>query len=178
MTQQWALSVRQFRVRFFASLEAVIFALVVALLALIVLQVFTRYVLHAAIPWTEEVARMVLVWTVMIGAAIAMNRNEHYAVTFLSGQFRGTTRLVVMLITNFLGLLFLAALVIYGTAYAASNLATVFVSTQLPRAWIYAALPIGAFIMGLSLLLHSIEACTLGEPEPKATRSGATQLDS
>ena len=152
------LALKKWRGRFFAGMEAILFLLVLSLLVLIALQVFTRYVMHAALPWTEEVARMALVWTVMIGAAVAMERNEHYAITLLSMRFRGTTRAAVLIATNIIGLVFLFVLVRYGAAYMAANMKTVYVSTQMSRGWVYLAMPVGATIMGLSLTLHTIEA--------------------
>jgi len=149
---------QDWRRKFFAAVEAVLFVLVLALLILIALQVFTRYVLQASLPWTEEVARMVLVWAVMLGAAVAMERKEHYAITVLSAGFRGATRKVVLIATNVLGLVFLVALAGYGAEYMAVNMKTVQVSTQISRGWIYLAMPVGATIMGLSLIVHSINA--------------------
>jgi TRAP-type C4-dicarboxylate transport system permease small subunit len=146
------------RRRFFGALEAVLFVLMLALLALISLQVFTRYVLNIGLPWTEEVARMVLVWTVMIGAAIAMDRNEHYAITFIADRLKGVPRLVVLLLVNVIGLVFLFVLVRHGMNYVSSSMTTVYVSTQVARGWIYLALPVGAAIMMVSLVLNSIEA--------------------
>lgn len=151
------LALKEWRVKFFAAMEAVVFVLVLALVVLIVLQVFTRYVMHAALPWTEEVARMVLVWTVMLGAAIAMERNEHYAITVLSDRFRGAMRVWVLVITNLLGLVFLAALAYHGAEYMSANMKTTYVSTQVSRGWVYLALPVGSVIMSASLVLHSIE---------------------
>jgi TRAP-type C4-dicarboxylate transport system permease small subunit len=139
-------------------MEALVFVHVIVLLVLIVLQVFTRYIMQSALPWTEEVARMVLVWTVMLGAAVAMERNEHYAITVLSAHFRGPLRRCVLIATNALGFVFLGVLVRYGAEYMTVNMKTVYVSTQISRGWVYLALPVGAVIMGLSLLLHSVEA--------------------
>lgn len=158
MSERGAMAVLQgWRRKFVSVLEVVLFGLVLSLLALISLQVFTRYVLQAALPWTEEGARMLLVWAVMLGAAVAMERKQHYAITVLSSSFRGGTRTAVLLITNVLGLVFLIALVRYGSDYAAANVKTVYVSTQVSRSWIYLAMPFGAVIMGISLILHSIE---------------------
>lgn len=155
------------RRRFFAAIEALLFVHVVALLALIVLQVFTRYVLQAGVTWTEEVARMILVWTVMLGAAVAMDRNEHYVITIFSAKFGGTLRLWVLVATNVFGLLFLVALVHYGSLYMAANMKTSYVATGVSRGWVYLALPVGSAIMAASLLLHSIEAIVRGEaPSP------------
>lgn len=151
------LALKEWRGKFFAGMEAILFVLVLALLVLIALQVFTRYIMHAALPWTEEVARMVLVWTVMLGAAIAMERKEHYAITMLSAHFRGGMRLWVLVITNLLGAVFLVALAYHGAEYMSANMKTTYVSTQMSRGWVYLALPVGAVIMFASLVLQSID---------------------
>lgn len=171
------LALKEWRGKFFAGMEAILFLLVLSLLVLIALQVFTRYVMHAALPWTEEVARMALVWTVMIGAAIAMERNEHYAITLLSMRFRGTTRTAVLIATNIIGLVFLVVLVRYGSEYMAANMKTVYVSTQISRGWVYLAMPVGATIMGLSLTLHTIEAWLgRGDDAPPVGMPGALDV--
>jgi TRAP-type transport system small permease protein len=172
----WLAGLVVFRQRFFAVIEALLFVHVIVLLVLIVLQVFTRYVMHAALPWTEEVARMVLVWMVMLGAAIAMERHEHYAITVLSANFRGALRLWVLVITNILGIVFLAALAYHGAEYMSANMKTTYVSTQVSRGWVYLALPVGSVIMIASLLLHSIEVWYRRDDPPRE-HGGPTAID-
>ncbi len=70
-----AAAIRAARKNVVSLLEGFLFSMVLTLLTLVLLQVFTRYVMQLAIPWTEEVARIVLVWTVMLGATIAADRN-------------------------------------------------------------------------------------------------------
>jgi TRAP-type transport system small permease protein len=154
----WLAATARWRQRFFAGVEAIVFVAVIVLLALVLLQVFTRYVINAALPWTEEIARMVLVWTVMLGAAIAMDRKQHYVITILSDHFRGWLRLAVLVATNLLGIVFLFVLVRYGADYMAANMRTTYVSTQVSRGWVYLALPVGSAMMIASLMLQSLEA--------------------
>jgi TRAP-type C4-dicarboxylate transport system permease small subunit len=148
----------RWRRRSFQGLEVVVFVLVLVLLALVLLQVFTRYVMDMGLPWTEEVARMVLVWTVMLGAAIAMDRKQHYVITVLSDHFRGWLRLGMLVATNVMGIVFLVALVRYGADYMAANMKTTYVSTQFSRGWVYLSLPVGSAMMIVSLVVQSFEA--------------------
>jgi TRAP-type C4-dicarboxylate transport system permease small subunit len=168
---------RAARARFFQGLEAVLFVMVLTLLALVILQVFTRYVLQSSLPWTEEVARMVLVWLVMIGAAIATERKEQYAIKFIFERLRGRTRLAVLLLTHLLGIAFLLALMVYGAEYVRTNMQTVYVSTQLSKSYVYVAVPIGAAIMMATLVFHAIEAWVLRNAPPAAADSGTIVLD-
>src|SRR5699024_10714296 len=48
----------------------------------IVFQIVTRY-LGISVIWTEEVANYSFVWAVFMGAAIMVNRREHFSFDFL-----------------------------------------------------------------------------------------------
>src|SRR5262245_63749572 len=72
---------RQFT-RFYAALLSWLLALSVAILVIPVsLQIFSRYT--ALIPsyiWTEEMARFLFIWTIMIGAMIGVRESSHFEV--------------------------------------------------------------------------------------------------
>ncbi|SCU82444.1 TRAP-type transporter, large permease component [Cupriavidus necator] len=42
---------------------------------------FARYVLHAPIPWTDELASILFLWLAMLGAIIALQRSAHMQLT-------------------------------------------------------------------------------------------------
>lgn len=52
----------------------------IATTVLVVVNVFTRYVLHTGIYWSEEVATGCFVWSVFIGAAACYKRRGHVGV--------------------------------------------------------------------------------------------------
>lgn len=58
-------------------------ALMVSLCAVILLQVFYRYVLNAALVWPEELARYLMIWLTFVGASIAVAEGAHVRVEFL-----------------------------------------------------------------------------------------------
>lgn len=57
-------------------------AFIVMMLAVIG-QVFFRYVVEIAVPWTEELARLLFVESMLLGMAIAIRQHEHIVVDFL-----------------------------------------------------------------------------------------------
>ncbi len=59
-------------------LAAVLLVVEVAILAA---GVFSRYVMHNAIVWTDEVATILLLWLAMLGAVSAYRRREHIRLT-------------------------------------------------------------------------------------------------
>jgi len=157
---------RRVRRRVFATLEALCFLMVIAIMVLVATQVFTRYVLAIPVNWLEEAARMTLVWLVMLGAAVAAERKEHYVIDFIVKGMPRKVALPVLLVTNVLGIIFLAILAVKGFQYFESAMKTFYVSLNVPRGYIYVALPVGAVLMIFSLVSHSIEAALGAAPAP------------
>ena len=56
-------------------------ALVVAQAAVVGLQVIGRHILREPIPWTEEIARLLLVWLMCVGGVSALRHGQHPRVT-------------------------------------------------------------------------------------------------
>ena len=69
------------------ALRAAIAALVVAQAAVVALQVVGRHVLRHPLPWTEEIARLLLVWLMCVGGIAALRHAQHPRVTALLRLF-------------------------------------------------------------------------------------------
>ena len=59
-------------------------ALLIAVFGVIIFQVFTRYVLDMPLSWSEEVARLLVVWLTFVGAGFVASRNAHIAVDIVA----------------------------------------------------------------------------------------------
>ena len=62
-------------------------ALFVALVAVILTNIFTREVLSQPIAWIDEVTSLVFVWLAMLGAVLAVERSEHMRLTVFLPMF-------------------------------------------------------------------------------------------
>jgi TRAP-type C4-dicarboxylate transport system permease small subunit len=60
--------------------------LFVMLLVVASMQVFFRYVVWVPMPWTEEVARFLLVWVTFLGAASVTRRKLHITVDWMTSK--------------------------------------------------------------------------------------------
>lgn len=118
-------------------------------------QVMVRFVLTAAginlsAAWTEEVARYVLIWIVFIGAGIGCRRRQLISLEFvvrwlpsLPGQ--GLVHLGLLACLGFFGLL-----ISVGLAFMELGAVESSPVMQIPKAWVYAAMPAGAALMILN----------------------------
>ena len=67
--------------RLMAPLEAVSAALMVAIIVMLFGGVVTRYVFGRPITWIDEAVSFAFIWVAMLGAVLAMHRNEHLRLT-------------------------------------------------------------------------------------------------
>jgi len=115
-------------------------------------QVMVRFVLTAvgvnlSAAWTEEVARYVLIWIVFIGAGIGCRKRQLISLEFvvravpsLPGQ--GLVHLGLLVCLGFFGLL-----ISVGVAFMELGAVETSPVMQIPKAWVYAAMPAGAALM-------------------------------
>ena len=128
-------------------------ALTAAMTIVVLLGVFTRYVLNDALPWTEEVARYILIWLSWLGGGIAMRRGSHIAVDLFIDKLSPPARAAIKFLGRVLILVFLTVCIVYGLdlvgRVAMQSTIALGISMQVP----YASVPVGAGLMLYHLLV-------------------------
>lgn len=132
-----------------------------ALMALDVLWgVLTRYLLASQADWTEELARFLLIWIGILGAAYASGRRMHLSIDLLlpSLQDKGRRRLLIFI--NVVILLFALSVMVVGglrLIYITSVLGQLSAAMRLPMSLVYAVLPLS----GLLVIFYKINELQL-----------------
>ena len=151
-------SARQAIVKVFEVLVIVL----VAVLTLVVLWgVFTRYMtklipaIGGQAEYTEELARLLLIWVSTFGAALAFERKAHLGVDFFVGKLHPEAAKIVAVIVQLLVIALAVIVFIIGGSKLASaqmgqKLATMSFMT---RGFVYLAFPVS----GLFITLFSFE---------------------
>jgi TRAP-type C4-dicarboxylate transport system permease small subunit len=90
------------------ALKQVLWLLVALLTASVFLQVVSRFVLKYPLPWTEEVSRIAFVYSIFVGATIAVREKTHLNIDAIlvvlpKGMARALTILGSLLVGVFLG---------------------------------------------------------------------------
>src|SRR5262249_51747782 len=67
--------------------EGLLLAMMVLLCADVFLGVFSRYVLRSTFTWYDEIARLLFVWIVFLGAAVGVKRGAHFRLHLLTDRF-------------------------------------------------------------------------------------------
>ena len=76
--------------------------------------VFTRYVMGAQASWSEELARFLLIWIGILGAAYAAGKKLHLAIDLYPTSLTPDKRQRLYLIINGLVILFSLAVLVVG----------------------------------------------------------------
>ena len=122
--------------------------LVVAEIVLLFAGVVFRYGLDRPLVWADEVAGLLFLWLVTLGAVIALRRGEHMRMTVVIGRLRPRAQGFVARCSALLIVVITLALLVPGWSYGQQQQAILTPALQLPGSWeIYGQLA------GLVLLL-------------------------
>lgn len=134
------------------------------LTAVVAVGVFWRYVLNDALSWTEEVAKLAMVWLTFTGAPLALVAGGHVAIEMLPRLLPHRLQHLLLALVLVVVALVLAVLAWRGTTFAWNGRTQVIAMLgDVSMAWVFAAIPIGSLVM-LSIaieqasrhLLHAI----------------------
>jgi len=89
--------------------EGLLLVMMVVLCADVFLGVFSRYVMARTFTWYDEIARLLFVWIVFLGAAVGVRRSAHFRLHLLVDRFspglRRAAHVVGVLVVMGFGLL-------------------------------------------------------------------------
>ena len=122
--------------------------------------VFTRYVMGHQSPWTEELARMLLIWVSLLGASIGFIRKSHLGVDYFVGKLNLKWQLIVQFVIYVLVTIFAGIVLIYGGYRLVSSvLQNGQPSAALKIQWgyVYLAVPISGFFIVMFSIQMMIE---------------------
>jgi len=135
--------------------------LLILLLALITVDVlwgvFTRYALGHQAGWTEELARFLLIWIGLLGAAYASGGRLHLSIDLLEHRLeRRSRRRLRVFIAGCVLVFALAVLVVGGgrLVYLTHILGQRSPALNLPMAGVYLALPLSGLLIAAYQLHH------------------------
>jgi len=118
----------------------VLFAMLTGVVAL---QVFSRFVIHAPMIWSEEVARFLFFWVVLLGAAMSVKDRRHFVIDVTGGRASGgpTLRFLLDIVPDVCVLGFSILLLAEGVDYAQVGLFRTASNSRVNMALVYSAIP-------------------------------------
>jgi len=125
----------------------------VAMLIIMLLQVFYRFVLNHALPWPEEAIVILMLWSMYLSAAYLFKENGHIAFDYFVDGLSTKIKNVLKLINNLLIIIFLGIIIFYGFKMSIGVLHIKTGALRISRMIPYLFVPVSAIFM----LIYSIQ---------------------
>jgi len=143
--------------------------LIAAMVVLIGSQVGFRYGLNEPLAWTEEVARHLMIWSALFGAAVAYRHKGHLGMDVLVLLLSKPWRRIVELILQALSIGFFGILVLHGIPLVERTMRQFSSAIRIPMGYIYASIPVGAALILLFALERMVRVWNNQEDSSDAT---------
>lgn len=141
-----------------SALENIIAVIVMLGISVTVfLQVITRYAFHTPLSWTEELARILLIWATFVGASLAMRAKGHFVLEWVIDKLPSKIRspfevILLVLMGVFLCVLFFTGIEVLPVVHMQTS-----PSLGIPMTYVYLSIPVGAALMLARLCLLLFE---------------------
>ena len=144
-------------------LEGVVACAFLMIFALVVIQVFLRYVLNTSITGANEVIIILFVYTTSIGGALAAGRREHIALTFATEMLPEVVRKLLARTSLLLVAFINGVMVWFSLHWIGITGDYLMPSTGLTRSVAQFSIPLGC---GLAAFYCLVKALAPLDPEP------------
>jgi TRAP-type C4-dicarboxylate transport system permease small subunit len=143
-----------------SAVSAVTAVLAGLLVTLVLANVAGRYLFGTGFTWAEELSRLLFVWTVFLGAYIALCRKGHMAIVMVVERFPDNARRVIAVLGWILVLIFVSIIAFSGfrLALATWGFGRTTPILRISAAWGYLAVPVSAVLMILPTLIEVVDA--------------------
>jgi tripartite ATP-independent transporter DctM subunit len=136
------------------ALEIGTATLVVAEIVILFVGIVARYAFHHPLIWSDELASLLFLWLAMLGAVLALRRDEHMRMTAMVNALPLGSRHFFELLSLAAALTFLGAILRPAFDYAAGESIVSLMSLDISMSWRAAAMPVCVALLALTILLR------------------------
>lgn len=131
------------------------------MVAIVIYQVFGRYVLHKTPAWTEEIALVIMTAYGFLSIATGFSRRSHLSVTMLYDHFPPLIRRILDYLADIAVILFGVFLFIEGYKFTILTWSSELPATGLPNGLQYLVVP----VTGLLIVIYGLYWLFISEEE-------------
>lgn len=141
-----------------AVVEPIASVLLVVEVGILASGVFSRYVLHNAIVWTDELATILFLWLAMLGAVIAYRRGEHMRLTALYRRRPVRQQKVFDAIVSVVVIAFSLELMPSSYAFILQETVDLTPALNIPRSFVVSAITVSLILMLIIAIMRLIDS--------------------
>lgn len=127
-------------------------------------QVFARYVFGAPFSWSEELARLSLIWMTFLAAAFVMAEGRHIAVDVLSHRLSTRGKLWLECLSHCIVAGTCMVLLVGGSRFVWYVGKVASPSLGIPKSYWYGAVSVGMLLMAIHSIVNLLQVIATGKP--------------
>ncbi len=139
---------------FGSAVELAVAMLVVAEIVVLFSGIVSRYVLHAPLTWSDELASILFLWLAVLGSVVALRRGEHMCMTAFTGALPPRARAFFDCFAVIAAIAFMAFALEPAIQFAVDEAIVTSPALEISNAWRASALPTGIGLMLAIALLR------------------------
>jgi len=138
--------------------ESVAATLLGAMVVIVAMDVFGRYVLNHPVQGAGEAARLLFVWQVFLAAAGALDRGLHVGIEFIVDRFPLRVRAITDMTVNAVVFVMIIIVGYMGWVLAFASVTKRFQMLDMPYTYALLGIPAGCALMGIHLFGNVLRA--------------------
>lgn len=127
-------------------------AFLVIMVVIIFLQIISRILIQSSFPWTEELARFLMIWLTFLGAAFSFQYGAHIGITLITNKIPKKVAAVVQIIVCLLCVVLFSILIVQGYDLVMRSTTQVSPALGVPMNYVYTIIPISGLLMTLNVI--------------------------
>lgn len=128
--------------------------ILISLLLIVWAQVASRYIFNNSLPWTEEAARYLMIWGVLLGVNLAYLRGYLISINFFTDKLPPRILKPLGVFRKILSLCFTGILVFYGFRLCILGIGMESPAIGISYLWVFLSVPIGSALLFFLLLVN------------------------
>ena len=120
--------------------------------AIIIAEVFSRYIFQYSFFFSEELSRLTFVWAGFLSTSIALKKGMHISIQFIVERMPKALRRIILFISQLAILIFLIVIFLSGLRILPHQWGNVSPTIEITMFWFYLAVPVGIGLMIIQLL--------------------------
>lgn len=128
----------------------------VTLLFIVWAQIAFRYLFNNSLSWTEESARYLMIWGVLLGANLAFLKGYFISINLFINRLPEKVQVAAMVLRKLLALFFTGILCYYGIYLCEMGAHMQSPALGIQYIWVYISVPIGAALMFFLFFIRKV----------------------
>ena len=129
-----------------------------ATVVIVCFQVFFRYVLKSPIGWSEQICRLLFLWSIMLGIPVIFDKKVDMAFDIFFNMYPLKGKRIASILFNLIGLAFSVFYLTCGLQLCIRTGSRMTAGVKMPMNFLYGAQPVCAILLALVFIVRLVEA--------------------